>query len=230
MTLDIVDDLDRGSADREHRDLRARGRHRRRGRRGGRALLLALPGHVGLLAREHAVRGRLRADRHAGDRDQRRVGAGPARACHLPRPVAASVPRRRRRHAASMRIVVKLGSSLVATSKGAGPAQPARRAGDGGRRAASPAATRSASCPPARSRSARRGSASRGGRRRCASSRLRRPSARRSSSRPGSGRSAASASRRRRSCSHPPTSPTGRRTSTSATPSTRCSGSARSRS
>ena len=46
---------------------------------------------------------------------------GPARPRHLPRPVAAAVPRRRRRHAAAMRIVVKLGSSLVATSKGARP-------------------------------------------------------------------------------------------------------------
>ena len=119
VTLDIVDDLGRGGADREHRDLRARRRHRRRGRRGGRALLLALPRHRRLLAREHAVHRRLRADGHAGDRDQRRVGSGPARARHLPRPLAAPVPRRRRRHAASMRIVVKLGSSLVATSKGA---------------------------------------------------------------------------------------------------------------
>ena len=44
---------------------------------------------------------------------------GPRGPVTLPRPVAAAVPRRRRRHATSMRIVVKLGSSLVATPKGA---------------------------------------------------------------------------------------------------------------
>ena len=64
-----------------------------------RALPRRLSRHGGVLARADAVHRRLRADRRARDGDQRRLGAGPARAGDVPRPLAAPVPRRRRRHA-----------------------------------------------------------------------------------------------------------------------------------
>src|SRR5581483_7569340 len=81
-------------ADRERRDLRACRRYRHRGRRGGAALPRRLPRDRRLLARADALRRRLRADRGARDGDQRR------------------------RDAAAVTVVVKLGSSLVAASGG----------------------------------------------------------------------------------------------------------------
>ena len=132
--------------------------------------------------------------------------------------------------ASSMRIVVKLGSSLVATPKGA-----VRRGllAARAREVSALVAGGHSVCIVSSGAIALGGPAPRlrrGGRRRCASCRLRRQSARRSSSRPGSGRSAVSAYRQRRSCCPPATSPTARPTSTSVTPSMRCSGSGRSRS
>ena len=73
----------------------------------------ATAGTAGVLARADAVHGRLRADGLAGDRDQRRPCPRPARPGHVPRPLAAPVPRRRRREPDAVTVVVKLGSSLV---------------------------------------------------------------------------------------------------------------------
>src|SRR5581483_7745705 len=70
------------------------------------------------LERADALRRRLRAARHARDRDQRRPLPRPARPGHIPRAVPAPVPRRRRRHTAPMTVVVKLGSSLVTDGAG----------------------------------------------------------------------------------------------------------------
>ena len=98
-------------------------------------LLLAVPGHRRLLAREHAVRGRLRADRHSRDGDQRRVGS---RAREGPSPTATCG-------------CASTGSSATARSidedrrqarleprrdvEGSRTPQPARRESDGGRSA-----------------------------------------------------------------------------------------------
>src|SRR5207302_2456645 len=76
------------------------------------------PRHRGVLGRADAFRRRVRADRSAGDGDQRRLDAGPARPRHLPRPLASPVPRRRRRHATPLTVVVKFGTSLIAGAGG----------------------------------------------------------------------------------------------------------------
>ena len=83
VTVALVDGLERGAADRERRDLRPRRRDRHRGRRGGGAFPRRLPRHRRVLARADAVHRRLRADRRAGDRDQRRRRR-PARAGRSP--------------------------------------------------------------------------------------------------------------------------------------------------
>ena len=74
-----------------------------------------LEGYRGTAAFWHAptrFAGRIRADRRFGDGNQRRLGAGPAlEAGHLPRSMDSPVPRRRRRDAAPMTVVVKLGTS-----------------------------------------------------------------------------------------------------------------------
>jgi glutamate-5-semialdehyde dehydrogenase len=74
----------------------------------------AYRGTCGVLARDDAVRGRVRAHRRPGDRDQRRLGSGAARAGHLSRPLAPPVPHRRRHDSTGMTVAVKLGTSLVA--------------------------------------------------------------------------------------------------------------------
>ena len=93
-----------------------------------RALPRRLPRHGGVLERADAVHRRLRAARHARDGHQRRLDARPARPRHLPRSLAAAVPRRRRRHAGSMtrRRQVRLDARRDAA--GAGPPAAARRA------------------------------------------------------------------------------------------------------
>ena len=53
-----------------------------------------IPGHGRVLARHDPLHRRLRADRRARDRDQRRLGARPARAGDVPRPLASPVPHR----------------------------------------------------------------------------------------------------------------------------------------
>ncbi len=97
--------------------------------------LARLPRHGGVLERDDAIHRRLRAHRLAGDGHQRRSRAGSARAGHLPRPLPAAVPRRRRRNAAPVKrpLVVKLGSSLVVDERGR-PRRALLRAARGGDR------------------------------------------------------------------------------------------------
>ena len=114
------------------------------------ALPRRLSRHGGVLERDDAVHGRVRADGRAGDGDQRRLDAGPARAGHVPRPVAAAVPRRRRRHADAVKRAGRRQARLVARRR-AGRARAAVGPA-GARRARSPgssaAARRSASSRP----------------------------------------------------------------------------------
>ncbi len=106
------------AADRERRDLRAR-RDDRDGGRGGCARVPRRLSRYGrVLERADAVHRRVRAARHAGDRHQRRLDARAARPGHVPRSLAAPVPRGRRRHTAPVTVVVKLGSTLVVDGRG----------------------------------------------------------------------------------------------------------------
>ena len=118
VTIDLVDGLDDALriANDETSGLAATIVDRGRGSRAG--VPRRLPRHGGVLERADALHGRLRAARHARDGHQRRPGAGPARAGDVPRPLAPPVPRRRRRHAAPVTLVVKLGSTLVVDGRG----------------------------------------------------------------------------------------------------------------
>src|SRR5207253_8685406 len=73
-----------------------------------------------VLERDDTIYRWLRTHGLAGDGDQRRSRAGPARAGDLPRSLSTAVPRRRRRNAAPVKrpLVVKLGSSLVVDEQG----------------------------------------------------------------------------------------------------------------
>ena len=133
------------------RDLGARGRDRHRGR-GGRGGLSGDIEEPRVLARDDAVHGRLRADGCAGDGDQRRLDAGPRgpvtyRDLWLRqyRVVGDGTQR------GEAPVVVKFGSCLVV---GAGRRGSCSCSGRAGVIAARPAARRSASSRPARSRSA----------------------------------------------------------------------------
>ena len=110
------------------------------------------------------VHRRLRADGLAGDGDQRRPRPRPARPGHLPRPLAAAVPRGRRRNpdAVTSRRQAGLEPRRRAGRARAPLAAPRARAWRSA--GSSPAASRSASSRRARSRSGCRGSGSTGGR------------------------------------------------------------------
>ena len=150
----VVDGLDEAVRDRERGDVRARRRNRHRGRRGRRALPRRLSRHGRVLARADPVHRRVRAHRRARDGDQRRPRPGPARAGHLPRPVAAAVPRRSATAAQTpMTVVVKLGSSLVVGGGGRVRRALLRCARPRDQHASFGEASRSASSPRARSRS-----------------------------------------------------------------------------
>ena len=153
------------------------------------ALPRRLSRHGRVLARADAIHRRLRADRGARDGDQRRLDARAARAGHLPRPLAAPVPRHRRRDADAVTVVVKLGIEPRRRAEGA--RSDAVLLADRGREIAPgrPAAIRCASSRQERSRSACPGSASTGGRGACRSCRRPPRSARRGSRRPGMTRS-----------------------------------------
>ena len=148
-----------------------------------------LPRHGGVLERAHAVHGRLRAARHARDGHQRRPRAGPARAGDVPRPLAAPVPRRRRRHAAPVtrRRQARLDARRRRARAGAAVAAAARAARGRGARARRRAGLRRlVGRDRARAAAARR---SPGGRRRRRSCRPPRRSARRGCRRVGRRRS-----------------------------------------
>ncbi len=95
VTLDVVDDLDEAVrlANEETSGLAAG--IVTEDADAAQAVPRRLPRHGRLLARADPVHRRLRADRRARDRDQRRLGARPARPRHLPGPLAAPVPDRR---------------------------------------------------------------------------------------------------------------------------------------
>ena len=95
---------------------------------------------------------------------QRRLDARAARPGHVPRSLAAPVPRGRRRHAAPVTVVVKLGSTLVVDGRGRVRRSLLRSARGGDRASSSAAASRSASSRRARSRSASPRSGSSGAR------------------------------------------------------------------
>ena len=129
------------------------------------------------------------ADRVAGDRDQRRLDSGAAQSRHCSPPLAAPVPSRRRRdRTAVKRLVVKLGSSLVA-----GPQGRIRRSVLSSRAREIAALVRPvrqyASSRQGPSHSASRGSASTAAQTASRASRRRPPSGRRGSRPPGTGRS-----------------------------------------
>src|SRR5205085_347351 len=110
----------RGGGARKRGDVGARRGDRDGGLRRGSAVSRHIPRYSGVLERDDSVHGRLRTDGLAGDRYQRRPGPRPARPCDVSRSVSQAVPRRRRRHAITMKrpLVVKFGSSLVIDERG----------------------------------------------------------------------------------------------------------------